>query len=136
MDLSKPKSEIQKRSKHYLSFGILLIICIVLFLLDILIGSAKIPIGSFLGIVFHSDNFHDPQLLTILKEFRIPRGITAILAGMALSVSGLQMQTIFRNPLAGPYVLGISSGASLGVAILVLGVWPAVSGVMPHFPGN
>ncbi len=134
--MSKPKPEIRKRSGYYLTFGILLVICIGLFLLDILIGSVKIPFGSFLGIVFHSDNFHDFQLLTILKEFRIPRGITAILAGMALSVSGLQMQTIFRNPLAGPYVLGISSGASLGVAILVLGVWPAVSGVMPHVPGN
>ncbi len=53
--------------------------------------------------------------------FRLPRAITAIIVGIALSVSGLQMQTVFRNPLAGPYVLGISSGASLGVALVVLG---------------
>lgn len=58
----------------------------------------------------------------IILNFRIPKVITAVLAGAALSVSGLQMQTIFRNPLAGPYVLGISAGASLGVAILVLGL--------------
>ena len=58
---------------------------------------------------------------TILFDYRIPKAFTAILAGIALSLSGLQMQTFFRNPLAGPYVLGISSGAGLGVAILLLG---------------
>ncbi len=56
-----------------------------------------------------------------IREFRLARVITAVVAGLALSVSGLLMQTIFRNPLAGPYVLGISNGASLGVGILVLG---------------
>jgi iron complex transport system permease protein len=58
---------------------------------------------------------------TILFDYRFPKAVTAILAGVALSLSGLQMQTFFRNPLAGPYVLGISSGAGLGVAILILG---------------
>ena len=58
---------------------------------------------------------------TILFDYRIPKAFTAILAGIALSLSGLQMQTFFRNPLAGPYVLGISSGAGLGVAVLLLG---------------
>jgi iron complex transport system permease protein len=58
----------------------------------------------------------------IIREFRLPKAITAVLAGVSLSASGLLMQTIFRNPLAGPYVLGISAGASLGVAILILGV--------------
>lgn len=57
----------------------------------------------------------------ILLDFRLPKAVVAIVAGMALSVSGLLMQTIFRNPLAGPYVLGVSSGASLGVAIFMLG---------------
>lgn len=58
----------------------------------------------------------------IVKEIRLPAAITAILAGIAVSVSGLLMQTLFRNPLAGPYVLGVSSGASLGAAICVLGI--------------
>jgi iron complex transport system permease protein len=59
-------------------------------------------------------------------QFRIPKAITAMLAGIALSVSGLQMQTVFRNPMAGPYVLGISSGASLGVAFVILGFSSAI----------
>jgi iron complex transport system permease protein len=134
--LSKTNPDIQVKSRHYLIYGMLLIIVLVLFLLDLLIGSVKITPSRFFDIVFHTGDLHDSLLPTILQEFRMPRCITAILAGMALSVSGLQMQTIFRNPLAGPYVLGISSGASLGVAILVLGVWPAFSGIMPHVPGN
>ena len=58
---------------------------------------------------------------TIVLDFRLPKAITAIIVGSGLSISGLLMQTLFRNPLAGPFVLGISSGASLGVAILILG---------------
>jgi len=61
-----------------------------------------------------------PSWVTIIWQFRLPKALTAVVVGMALSVSGLQMQTLFRNPLAGPFVLGISSGASLGVAILML----------------
>ena len=64
-------------------------------------------------------NFTDSQKL-ILYEFRIPKALSAVLVGTALSVSGFQMQTIFRNPLAGPYILGISSGASLGVALVIM----------------
>ena len=124
------------KPRYFIHYGILVLSCIVFFILDLLIGSVKINLSDFAGLIFHPRSFHNSELLTILREFRLPRGITAVLAGMALSVSGLQMQTIFRNPLAGPYVLGISSGASLGVAILVLGVWPALSGVFPHVPGN
>ena len=58
---------------------------------------------------------------TIIQDYRIPKAITAVLVGSGLSISGLLMQTLFRNPLAGPFVLGISSGASLGVALLILG---------------
>ena len=57
----------------------------------------------------------------IIINYRLPKAITAILVGMGLSISGLLMQTLFRNPLAGPYVLGLSSGASLGVAFVLLG---------------
>jgi iron complex transport system permease protein len=132
----KKKPDKKGESRYFWTYGILLIICLILFLLDLLIGSVKINPSRFLALIFHARDFHDTQLSVILQEFRLPRTLTAILAGMALSVSGLQMQTIFRNPLAGPYVLGISSGASLGVAILVLGVWPAFTGIMPHVPGN
>jgi len=99
---------------------ILLIGLIVFFIADILLGSVKIPARDVLLSVF-TDHAIKPEWRTILLSFRIPKAITAVLAGVALAISGLQMQTYFRNPLAGPYVLGISAGASLGVAILVLG---------------
>lgn len=70
----------------------------------------------------------DSNIATIVLKFRLPKAVTAILVGMALSISGLQMQTIFRNPMAGPYVLGVSSGASLGVAIVIMGFY---SGIAP-----
>ncbi|MCF6365941.1 MAG: iron ABC transporter permease [Bacteroidales bacterium] len=98
------------------------IILIVFIIADILIGSVSIPVKDFFS--FFSGNTIKPEYKTIITEFRIPKVITAIIAGFALSVAGLQMQTIFRNPLAGPYVLGISSGASLGVALLLLSPIP------------
>ena len=136
MDLPNLNASIHRKSRYSITFGFLLFFVLVLFLLDLFIGSVKITPSQFLNSVFSKGVLHDSFLTTILNEFRLPRCLTAILAGMALSVSGLQMQTIFRNPLAGPYVLGISSGASLGVAILVLGVLPVFSGIMPHLPGN
>ncbi len=70
----------------------------------------------------------------ILIEFRLPKSIAAIVVGIALGVSGLLMQTLFRNPIAGPYVLGISSGASLGVSIVLLGgSWIATNEIMANF---
>jgi iron complex transport system permease protein len=99
----------------------LIIFLIVLFLADVFLGSVKIPVKDILGILFSGDSDYS-EYSTIVLQFRLPKALTALFAGFALSVSGLQMQTIFKNPLAGPYVLGISSGASLGVAILVLGV--------------
>lgn len=128
--------KIPMKSRKMVIYGILVILVFVLFLSDLLVGSVTITPYRFFDIVFHRADLYDSSLATIIQQFRLPRCITAILAGMALSVSGLQMQTIFRNPLAGPYVLGISSGASLGVAILVLGFWPAFTGSMPHVPGN
>ncbi|OFY53513.1 MAG: iron ABC transporter [Bacteroidetes bacterium RBG_13_46_8] len=91
-----------------------------LFILDILTGPVNIPLNETLHILTGGDS-SNPVWQTIVSDFRLPKAITALLAGAALSVSGLQMQTVFRNPLAGPYVLGISSGASLGVALVVLG---------------
>ena len=102
---------------------VLLCLVFILFILDILIGPVTIPIKDILEIITTGESMN-PAWKTIIVGFRIPKAITAVIAGMALSVSGLQMQTIFRNPLAGPYVLGISSGASLGVALVILGFPP------------
>ncbi len=101
-------------------FIILSLLLVILFVLDLLIGSVHIPLRDILGTLFGGDV--DASTRLIVLDIRLIKAIVAILAGMALSVSGLQMQTLFRNPLAGPYVLGISSGASLGVAIFILGM--------------
>ncbi|HOG69276.1 MAG TPA: iron chelate uptake ABC transporter family permease subunit, partial [Fibrobacteraceae bacterium] len=73
---------------------------------------------SFKDLFFSSEL--DPFALNVLFELRLPRVFAAVFAGTALSVAGLSLQSVFRNPLAGPYVLGISSGASLGVALVLL----------------
>ena len=107
----------------------------VVFILDLFTGSVKIPFREVLTSLISGKN--DNQIwAAIIYNFRLPKAITAVLAGAALSVSGLQMQTIFRNPLAGPYVLGISSGASLGVAILVLGFSSFLTNHSIHYFGN
>ena len=91
-----------------------------LFLLDIGLGSVAIPPKQVLKILLgvSSDSL---AWVNIVEQIRLPKAVTAVLAGAALSVGGLQMQTLFRNPLAGPSVLGITSGASLGVALVTLG---------------
>lgn len=91
----------------------------VIFALDMTVGSVDISITQIIAIL--SGDHSDPAATTIILNLRLGKAIVAMLAGAALSVSGLEMQTLFRNPLAGPYVLGISSGASLGVAIFILG---------------
>ena len=101
-------------------FIILSLLLVILFVLDLLIGSVHIPLHDILGALFGGDV--DASTRLIVLDIRLIKAIVAILTGMALSVSGLQMQTLFRNPLAGPYVLGISSGASLGVALFILGM--------------
>ncbi len=79
-----------------------------------------IPLKEIFNIIFGGIPFKE-SWETIVINYRLPKTITAILVGSGLSISGLLMQTLFRNPLAGPFVLGISSGASLGVAVLILG---------------
>jgi len=101
-------------------FVILSLLLVILFVLDLLIGSVHIPLCDILGALFGGDV--DAATRLIVLDIRLIKAVVAVLAGIALSVSGLQMQTLFRNPLAGPYVLGISSGASLGVAIFILGM--------------
>lgn len=100
----------------------LALIAVVLFLLilNLSLGSVSIPFTEVVNILLGqgSDNV---VWVKIIENIRLPKAITAILVGVALSLSGLQMQTLFRNPLAGPSVLGITAGASLGVAVILLG---------------
>ncbi|SHE38985.1 iron complex transport system permease protein [Fodinibius roseus] len=90
-----------------------------LFLLNLALGSVDIPLPDILRILWGGE-VQEPAWQKILINIRLPRAVTAILAGSALSVAGLLMQTLFRNPLAGPSVLGITAGASLGVAVVML----------------
>jgi len=92
----------------------------LLFLLNISLGSINIPIRDVYTSLLHRSCSKESWNYIILN-YRLPKAIVAILIGIGLSISGLLMQTLFRNPLAGPYVLGLSSGASLGVAVVVLG---------------
>jgi iron complex transport system permease protein len=96
----------------------LLVLVLIFFILDILFGSVSIKASEVIRVIFTST---ESNFETIVLRFRLPKAITALTVGVALSLSGLQMQTVFRNPMAGPYVLGISSGASLGVAFVILG---------------
>jgi iron complex transport system permease protein len=100
-------------------YSILLLVLVGVFLLDLSMGSVKIPVDSILTILSGGQP-ERASWANIIVLFRLPKAITATLAGAGLAVSGLLMQTLFRNPLAGPSVLGISSGASLGVALVVL----------------
>jgi len=106
-------------NKKYLIFSILLLCLILAFLLDLGFGAVNIPIHEVMNILLGQEAEKTTWTNIILK-FRLPKALTATLAGAALGVSGLQMQTLFKNPLAGPFVLGISSGASLGVALVLL----------------
>lgn len=102
------------------TFLILLGALLLVFIVNISLGSVYIPLKQ-LFLAFVDGEVEKESWKSIALNYRLPKAITAIIVGAGLSISGLLMQTLFRNPLAGPYVLGISSGASLGVAILILG---------------
>ncbi|OJV35976.1 MAG: iron ABC transporter [Bacteroidales bacterium 36-12] len=106
----------------------LFIVTIALFILDLAIGSIKIPFENFISIFLGRGHEENNIYSEIILNFRVPKAIAAILAGAALSVAGLMMQTLFRNPLADPYILGVSSGASLGVAITMMS-----ASILPFF---
>ena len=89
-------------------------------LVSISLGSVSIPLDEIIAVLLGNESSKS-SWATIILHFRLPKAITAMLVGSGLSIAGLLMQTLFKNPLAGPFVLGISSGASLGVAILILG---------------
>ena len=91
---------------------------ILLFLLNLFVGSVTIPFSDIFNVFFGDES--NQTIKTIVIDYRLPQAVTAIFAGAALSVAGLLMQTLFRNPLADPSMLGISSGAGLGVAITIL----------------
>jgi iron complex transport system permease protein len=95
------------------------VLCLGLIVLEIILGTVSIPPGDAIAILFGAESDH-PSWEAIIRLSRLPRALTAILAGSGLALGGLLMQTFFRNPLAGPSVLGITSGSSLGVALFVL----------------
>ncbi|PIF01312.1 MAG: iron ABC transporter [Maribacter sp.] len=100
--------------------SLLLLVLVISFVLNISLGSVSIPFEDTLNAILDNEVANDPWRY-IVWNYRIPKAFTAILVGSGLSLSGLLMQTLFRNPLAGPFVLGISSGASLGAALLIMG---------------
>ena len=107
------------RTRTLILFTTLTGLTLFLFMLDLSVGTVPVPLRDVWAALTGGDC---PRLTAkIILHIRLVKATVALLAGAALSVSGLQMQTVFRNPLAGPYVLGISSGASLGVALFILG---------------
>lgn len=120
--------------RNNLIFIILATAVALLFLSDIVLGATAIPLREVWGALTGAGG--DELLSAIVLRFRLPKALVALLAGAALAASGLQMQTLFRNPLAGPYVLGISSGASLGVAVFLLWLPLAGAGVASEVVRN
>lgn len=105
---------------YRISYIVLLLVLVLSFVLNISFGSVSIPFMDVLSELF-SGKVENESWNYILWSYRLPKAFTAILTGGGLALSGLLMQTLFRNPLAGPFVLGISSGASLGAALLIMG---------------
>jgi len=105
------------RTGVFILLGLLLLAVVAL---NLTLGSVRIPLKDILRVLFGQGGVKDSWVF-IIQDYRLPKIVTAILAGMALGASGLQMQTMFRNPLADPFILGINSGASLGVAIAIMG---------------
>ena len=115
------------KNQYTILFIALVFLLIASLLLNISFGQVTIPIKEVFKSLLGSNASKDTWQYIII-DFRLPKAITAILVGIGLSISGLLMQTLFRNPLAGPYVLGLSSGSSLGVAFVILG-----AGILPSF---
>lgn len=108
------------KNKNLILFSGLSLLLLLTFLLNISFGQVAIPMKEVFKSLFGGEASKETWEY-IIVNFRLPKAITAVLVGIGLSVSGLLMQTLFRNPLAGPYVLGLSSGSSLGVAFVILG---------------
>ena len=121
-----------KYSKYHLLFLVLLVVAAVL---NLVIGSVRIPVTDVLEIV--TGNFSGKASWEyIVLEYRLPKLVIACVVGAALSIAGMMMQTLFQNPMAEPYILGVSSGASLGVAICILGKSLFSLGFQDYLTGN
>ncbi|MFL5753869.1 MAG: iron chelate uptake ABC transporter family permease subunit [Bacteroidia bacterium] len=107
----------KSEAKYRITFLVLACILAIFFAMDLFLGSVTISPAEVLNALSGNE---DSIYRKIIIDFRLPKAITAVLTGMSLSICGMLMQTLFRNPLAGPYVLGISSGASLGVALVMM----------------
>jgi iron complex transport system permease protein len=105
--------------KSAFQWSILVVMLVLLFMLNLSLGSVAIPLKEIFSILIGGKTT-DPVWEEIMWDFRMPKAITCVLGGSALALGGLQMQTLFRNPLAGPEVLGLSSGASLGVSLVFM----------------
>ena len=116
MTHSNPSTDSRQKHVWPITIGIF-ILGVILFLMNLRYGSVAIPMRDFREAVFHGES---STYRAIILDYRLPQAITALLAGIGLSVSDLLMQTLFRNPLADPSLLGISSGSSLGVALVIL----------------
>ena len=116
----------QRNRLHILLFVLLAVLSLAAAFIDLLLGTPSIPLSEVWAVIMGDSE--NANYIKIITELRLPKIVVAVLAGMALSASGLQMQTMFRNPLAGPYVLGINSGASLGVALFMLAL-PMLGGL-------
>ena len=108
-----------RTSLRPLAFFILLLVVVGLFLAELMIGAVSIPLRDILALLVGGEAA-EASWSVILYELRLPRAITALAGGAALGAAGLQLQTLFRNPLAGPWALGITAGAQLGVALVVV----------------
>ena len=106
------------KCRNTILFSLLSVLCTLLFVVDIAVGSVAIPLSEVVSALCGGGS---EEIRSIVVDIRLVRAIVALLAGAALAVSGLRMQVLFRNPLAGPYVLGVSAGASFGVALFLLG---------------
>ena len=109
-----------KQKTYKIPFTILVILLLFCFIVNISLGSVYIPLKSVFKNIIGA-NIENQSWGLIIQHYRLPKAFTAIIVGSGLGISGLLMQTLFRNPMAGPFVLGITSGASLGVAILIMG---------------
>lgn len=113
------KIESKMKARTTLRWMLLLLILVLLFLLNLSLGSVDIPVSEIFKILTGNEST-EPVWADIIWDFRMTKAVTCMLAGSALSLAGLQMQTLFRNPLAGPDVLGLSSGASLAVSLIFM----------------
>lgn len=114
-----PEAETKRNARLWV-FVLLVIALLLVVGLNLSLGSVRIPLKDIVSAILGSNDVKDSWVY-IIQNYRLPKIVTAILAGIGLSASGLEMQTMFRNPLADPFILGINSGASLGVALAIMG---------------